>query len=741
MAEEQIQFFGRFAPGLQRLGYSVVPILPGQKRPAIDGWQSAWRRPVDVTGLGPRMASCSVGVLCRGLAVIDIDVYDKRLAKRLRDYVVSLIGATPPTRVGQRPKLALFCRRAEGPMPKMSSSAWRDEDGRANRVEVLGDGQQIVVYGLHAGTQQPYLWVNRDLVQSEVAVADLPEVSTAQLEQIIAYADELFEQAGMELISGTRSGASAGEVPLPVAGLTLELAREALEHYPNDDLHYDDWLTTGMALHQQFNGYVEAFELWDEWSAQSSKNRGTAVNWKHWQSFDEEKPGGITMRTILRYAEGNGWRRPSYVEGAPVDDDWPEPEPVASGDPVDELPALPPSDTPEAEPPTPAGAVEPQKAPTVRLKGGGTLELLPSTTPEDWGDYRPGPREWLWDQLIPIGEVTALYAHGGTGKTALAQTLASLVALGEPCLGNETMKGKALLVLCEDAPDDAIRRQDRINDVLNIDREALGDQVRFVCRKGRDNVLMHFPKAGGKGVRTPFWRQLAATVAYYRPRLVVIDTAADVFAGNENVRTEVRQFLQEALISIASRYQCAVLLLAHTSRTGATEGVSGSTAWHNTVRSRLFLRRDEQRDGVLILSHGKSNYGPEQADKLLRLVDGVPVLMAGELAEATDAEVQCREHFLEMLRVFESQGRQVSDASRGGRYAPQVFAKEQRIVLGPHVNWRVQDYETAMAWLLREGVVELRESRGKRARHLAIADPGAALFGDEHSNNVEEWLL
>src|SRR5690606_8956915 len=106
--------------------------------------------------------------------------------------------------------------------------------GRANRVEVLGDGQQIVVYGLHAGTQQPYLWVNRDLVQSEVAVADLPEVSTAQLEQIIAYADELFEQAGMELISGTRSGANTGEVPLPVAGLTLELAREALEHYPND---------------------------------------------------------------------------------------------------------------------------------------------------------------------------------------------------------------------------------------------------------------------------------------------------------------------------------------------------------------------------------------------------------------------------------------------------------------------------------------------------------------------------
>ena len=62
----------------------------------------------------------------------------------------------------------------------------------------------------------------------------------------------------------------------------------------------------------------------------------------------------------------------------------------------------------------------------------------------------------------------------------------------------------------------------------------------------------------------------------------------------------------------------AVLLLAHvaktTSKAGAKpqddEGYSGSTAWHNSSRSRLFLAKDTDRDGALCLRHQKSNLGP-----------------------------------------------------------------------------------------------------------------------------------
>jgi hypothetical protein len=37
------------------------------------------------------------------------------------------------------------------------------------------------------------------------------------------------------------------------------------------------------------------------------------------------------------------------------------------------------------------------------------------------------------------------------------------------------------------------------------------------------------------------------------------------------------------------------------------EGYSGSTAWHNSARSRLFMTRGD--DGLLTLEHQKSNLG------------------------------------------------------------------------------------------------------------------------------------
>jgi putative DNA primase/helicase len=69
-----------------------------------------------------------------------------------------------------------------------------------------------------------------------------------------------------------------------------------------------------------------------------------------------------------------------------------------------------------------------------------------------------------------------------------------------------------------------------------------------------------------------------------------------------------------ALGQVARLTDCAVCLLAHvdknTSRNKKAdggEGYSGSTAWHNSARSRLFMTRGD--DGLLTLEHQKSNLG------------------------------------------------------------------------------------------------------------------------------------
>ena len=91
----------------------------------------------------------------------------------------------------------------------------------------------------------------------------------------------------------------------------LRLAREALTYYANADLHYDDWLTVGMAL-RNLDDEDAAFELWDEWSARSAKSdyRVTAAKWASFQAAGGS--GGIGLGTLFRRAMDAGWPGPAY---------------------------------------------------------------------------------------------------------------------------------------------------------------------------------------------------------------------------------------------------------------------------------------------------------------------------------------------------------------------------------------------------------------------------------------------
>lgn len=80
------------------------------------------------------------------------------------------------------------------------------------------------------------------------------------------------------------------------------------------------------------------------------------------------------------------------------------------------------------------------------------------------------------------------------------------------------------------------------------------------------------------------------------------------YAADENDRQMVRTFMR-ALAQIAREQNAAVLLLAHIDKNAAKYGAagnsySGSTAWHNSARSRLALT---DTSGRLELHHEKAN--------------------------------------------------------------------------------------------------------------------------------------
>jgi hypothetical protein len=111
--------------------------------------------------------------------------------------------------------------------------------------------------------------------------------------------------------------------------------------------------------------------------------------------------------------------------------------------------------------------------------------------------------------------------------------------------------------------------------------------------------------------------------------VVILDNAAQLFGGNENDRHHVTTFLNALNGALPGR---AVLLLAHPSRQAGSE-FSGSSAWENCVRTRLYLSdrlpedrsgEDEPADEVRYLSRRKANYSAKDYRRLT-FADGVLV--------------------------------------------------------------------------------------------------------------------
>jgi RecA-family ATPase len=269
--------------------------------------------------------------------------------------------------------------------------------------------------------------------------------------------------------------------------------------------------------------------------------------------------------------------------------------------------------------------------------------------PRAWAGQPLPNREWLVENWIPMNHVTALYGDGGLGKTLLAQQLATSAATGKPWLGLPVRQVRSFGLLCEDHADDLHLNQDRINGACWIDYSQLGD-LRLWPSVGFDNLLMTFDgKESSKGNLTAFFARLLDEVRKFGARFVVLDTAADLFGGNENIRSQVRQFVANACGRIAREIGGAVLLCAHPSLSGMASGSgsSGSTAWNNTVRSRLYLTQAPAEDGpepdpdLRVLTRKKSNYARAGETLTLRWSDGVMVPVAAG-SETDDADVRRR---------------------------------------------------------------------------------------------------
>jgi hypothetical protein len=142
----------------------------------------------------------------------------------------------PPERRGS--KGMALCYRNETPIRKITVSGLHATlthvvNGNAmplpGKVEVLGNGQQLIIYGVHPDTGRDYEWTDADLGSEplQMPVSELPEVTPAKLRELASRLKALLETLGYRDVVVNDGGADDAPVK-PVASSGKRLSWDAL---------------------------------------------------------------------------------------------------------------------------------------------------------------------------------------------------------------------------------------------------------------------------------------------------------------------------------------------------------------------------------------------------------------------------------------------------------------------------------------------------------------------------------
>ena len=329
-----------------------------------------------------------------------------------------------------------------------------------------------------------------------------------------------------------------------------------------------------------------------------------------------------------------------------------------------------------------------------------------------WQNAPAPEREWTIQGRIPLSSVTLCAGEGGVGKTLLMLHCGAAIALGRDWLGALPEPGPVLGAFCEDDSNELHRRLDRIVDHYGETHTELAKNFHALSLVGQDAV-MAAPNRNGIIEPTALFKQFHEAACDLQPRLIIVDNSADVFAGNENDRAQVRQFVT-LLRSMAVDANAGLVLTSHPSVAGINSGsgTSGSTGWHNSARARMYFKRavtekDEEPDPLLrVLQTMKSNYSNGEGETInLRWKDGLflPVAAMNSL-DRLAADKRAEDLFLVLLDRCIGQGRNISDKHNAPSYAPTVFSKEAEAKQG---SVRKSDLEAAMRRLFAANKIRL----------------------------------
>ena len=262
------------------------------------------------------------------------------------------------------------------------------------------------------------------------------------------------------------------------------------------------------------------------------------------------------------------------------------------------------------------------------------IEVLPVVRAHQLESVPPEQR-WLVDTLWPAEGVGVIGAHPKSAKTWLGLELAVSIASGKPCLGRFEVKrpGPVLFYLAED------------------NAHATRDRLNALCRhNGVDLASLELLVIDVPQLRLDLKSQLArldATIARYRPRLLLLDPLVRLHSRDENSSQELTPILGH-LRTLQRRHKTAIALVHH-ARKQVSAGQHGQSlrgtgdifAWADVLH---YLQR--RKEGLRLTIEHRSAPAPQPL--LLKLFKDLPHLEI--VPDDTTREPTLQERIVQTLR-------------------------------------------------------------------------------------------
>ena len=258
-------------------------------------------------------------------------------------------------------------------------------------------------------------------------------------------------------------------------------------------------------------------------------------------------------------------------------------------------------------------------------------------TPYRWPDPASLPtRQWLLGHWLLRGEVTAIIAPGGTGKSTIGNTIALCLASGRPLLGKPLPRGPQAVWIfnLEDGTDELERQLAATCTYHDIGPEDCGDRLHL------DSGLVQplctaIEDRDGFALAEEVFAQLAATISARQIATVIVDPFVSSHAVQENSNGAI-DAIAKRWKRLAQETGCAVVLVHHTKKLGGREVTAedgrGAVALRDAARVVLPLNAMSQaeaeelgitdpqlRRSLVRVDTGKANRAPPDVATWIKL--------------------------------------------------------------------------------------------------------------------------